>query len=198
MISRLVGTVKESEHNYIILDVSGVGFQVYVPDIYAYTQNNQVELCTYLHWNQENGPQIYGFSTPESRVAFGLIISCSGFGPRIGLAILAALTPNQFFEAITLADQKALSAISGVGPKKAENLIVQLKDKIAKLPVKLGQAGENNTLGAIKQVSEALASLHYTRPEISQALEYVKKNFALESSSFDDILRKSLAYLSKH
>lgn len=198
MISILIGTVKESEQNYIILDVSGIGFQVYVPEIYAYTRGDRVELSTYLHWNQENGPMLYGFSTPESRAAFCLIIACSGFGPRIGLAILAAMTPHQFFEAITLADQKALSAISGVGAKKAENLIMQLKDKIAKLPIKLAQTGESNTLGVIKQVSEALSSLHYTRPEISQSLEHVKKNFNLESCSFDDVLRKALAYLSKH
>lgn len=197
MISNLVGTVEISENNYIVLSVSGIGFQVYVSDILAFNQNEKISICTYMHWNQETGPQLFGFSNPEARTAFCLIIGCTGFGPRMGLAILASMTPNQFFQAITLADQKALSSISGVGPKKAENLIVQLKDKIAKLPVKLDQSSEGNTLGIIKQVSEALSSLHYTRQEISQALEHVKKNYTLDSSSFDDALRKALAYLSK-
>jgi holliday junction DNA helicase RuvA len=199
MINMLSGTIRDSQHNQITLDVSGIGFQVFVPDEHIFITGQKIELYTYMHWHQENGPQLFGFNNIDARTVFCLIIGCSGFGPRIGLAVLASLTPAQFFEAITIANYKALSAISGVGAKKAENLVLNLKDKISKLPLSISTSeAAPNALNIIKQVGEALTSLHYTRVEISQALEYVKKTYSLENSTFDDILRKTLAYLSKH
>ena len=88
---------------------------------------------TYMHWNQDNGPTLYGFNSILEKTVFLLIISCSGIGPKIGLAVLHHLEPATFVQAIIEENIKVLSSISGIGAKKAEQICVALKHKVAKL-----------------------------------------------------------------
>lgn len=197
MITSLSGTIKYTESQFIVVDVAGVGFGVFVPNDCAFSVGQPASLAIHFHWNQENGPQLFGFMCQPSKSAFSLIISCSGIGPKIALAVLGSMAPQQFFQAILLADVKALSAINGIGAKKAELMIMQLKDKVAKLaPQDLANA-ENSTLSNLKQVSDALSSLNYSRHEVNAALDFVKKSCEIEKSSFDELLRKGLSYLAK-
>nr|MBA3955031.1 Holliday junction branch migration protein RuvA [Candidatus Dependentiae bacterium] len=182
----------------IILDVSGVGFNLSVADEHAFTVGQKQELQVYFHWNTEQGPQLFGFTSKLSKTVFSLIISCSGIGPKIGLAALAQLSPESFLQAILLNDIKTLSSLSGIGTKKAEALVLCLKDKVSKLDVTTVSmpGSEGQTLKYFKQVSDALSSLNYSRSEIAGALEFVKKN-STDTSKFDEMLRKALSFLSK-
>jgi holliday junction DNA helicase RuvA len=196
MITLLRGTVLSLASQQLTVEVGGIGFAVGVPDERLYTLKQPVEVQVYFHWNQENGPQLYGFSSELAKTVFTLILSVSGIGPKIGLAVLAQINPEHFLQAIALADTKALSSVSGIGPKKAELMIMQLRDKAAKIsPVQ--ESSEGVVLIKIKEVSQALDSLNYSRSEISAALDFLKKNTSLESASFDELLRKALASLAK-
>jgi holliday junction DNA helicase RuvA len=198
MISSLTGTIKEVSSKYIMIEVNGIGFSVFVPDENAYAINKQTTVATQLNWNQETGPQLYGFTCVTTRTAFNLIISCSGLGPKIGLTLLSQMTAQHFFKAIMLADTKSLSAINGIGTKKAEVMIMQLKEKVAKLALSdITENSDSIALTKIKELTQALGSLSYSRQEVTAAVDYVKGQCTLETSSFDELLRKGLSFLAK-
>lgn len=197
MISFLRGKIKSIDSGLMMLDVNGIGYEINVSNWQVYTTGQEIEIQIYYHWHQENGPQLFGFDSSLSRKVFSLIISVSGIGPKIGLAILNQMSPEQFLQAITLADFKALSSISGIGAKKAELMVIQLKDKISKMAPMDMVSIEGATLTKIKELSQALDSLNYSRAEINSALDYVKKSNIIEKATFDELLRKSLTYLAK-
>lgn len=195
MIYMLTGLVKQQGAQFIIIDVSGVGYGVAVPSEQLYSKDQTTSMYTYCHFSAEQGMSLYGFMTELERTAFTTIISCSGIGPKIGLALLASLSPEQFFQAITLSDHKTLSSIPGIGLKKAESIVMQLKDKVSKLSF-TPAADKGTNLAAIKQVSEALQSLNYSRAEIVSSLDYVKEQ-GMQHEPFDSMLRKALSFLAK-
>jgi holliday junction DNA helicase RuvA len=197
MIHIIRGLVLDCSDQTIIIDVQGVGYGVTVPQSYSFNTGNTITLHTHTHWNQEQGPQLYGFLTPAEKRTFLLITSCSGIGPKIGLAILANMTPSLFASAIVTADTKALSGVDGIGTKKAESIIVHLKDKVAKLVEKGEFADACTNSQTVHKISAMLGSLHYTKQEIGAALEHLQKTSTLETASFDDAMRKALLFLSK-
>lgn len=197
MIKSLTGVIKELENNTVTLISSGIGFQVNVPDDKIFIKGQSIELSIYFHWNQETGPQLFGFISNQERNIFSLVIGCSGFGPKIGLTILNSTSPQAFIQAIMLSDIKALSSINGLGVKKAESMVLQLKDKVSKLSIDQVSTIANSSLHIIKEVNEALSSLNYTRAEINGALEFAKQNISLDKAPFDEILRKALSFLAK-
>lgn len=197
MIHHIRGSVHEISEAMIIIDVSGIGYGIAVSTPHVYEVGKQVSLYIHSHWNQETGAQLFGFTNPIEKTIFGLIISCSGIGPKLGLAILADFSPSAFIMAITTADVKALSSVSGVGAKKAESMILQLRDKVSKINRSAFVQTDSRHLTYLKQVSDVLDSLNYSRQEIQSALEFAKTHCSLESAPFDELMRKSLSFLAK-
>lgn len=196
MIHMLSGTITACDDTKITLTTAGIGFGIAVPNTALFSCGTTTQLHIYFHWNQEQGPQLFGFATQEERTIFGLIIGCSGMGPKVAMAVLGATTPNSFATAISTGDYKALSSIHGIGPKKAENLVMQLKDKIA-VALKDGSIKATSTsLSHIAHISAALETLGYTRQEIGHALEQLK-NPEFKDASFDLLMRKALGFLAK-
>lgn len=199
MIDYFVGTVKEIGEQEIILDIGTMGITLQVAQSQSFARDNaSVKVYSHLHWNAENGPSLFGFRSAQERSVFKIIISCSGIGPKIALAILADLGAQSFLHAISAGDDQALSKVSGIGKKKAEQIIVQLKHKVANL-IETGfvDVSDMKDISHFNDVSLALQSLNYSRIEIGRAMEYVKKNIKGESVTFDLLLRQALAYLSK-
>ncbi len=91
MVDYFVGVVKEAQDQTIILDVGMIGISLQVPNVQGFEIGVSSKVYSYLHWNAENGPSLFGFAKPLDRSIFQVIISCSGIGPKIGLAILADL-----------------------------------------------------------------------------------------------------------
>lgn len=198
MINHIKGTVSAIEQGSITVDVAGIGFGLSITTPEQYIVSQQVNLAVYMHWNQETGPQLFGFSSSIERQAFILIISCSGIGPKIALSILSQMSPHEFLAAISLADAQKLSSLKGIGLKKAESMILQLQDKVKKVAETLPNLQEDNLpLAHIKNITEVLISLHYSRHEIGHAIEHIKQNGSFASAPFDDLLRRSLTFLSK-
>lgn len=199
MICRLKGTIVALEQWMLIVDVQGVGYGVQVAHPELYSPNQQITLTIFEHWNQETGPQLFGFGSPFERSVFMLLVGCSGIGPKIALNILAQISPADLVSTVLVADVKSLSSLKGVGPKKAESLILQLQDKVKKLESnqEVGSSEEHPILLTnLKSVSEVLSSLSYSRTEISQALDHLKSQ-ATATSSFDELVRKALGFLAK-
>lgn len=126
-----------------------------------------------------------------------MIISCSGIGPKIAVALLNQLAPTTFIKAIANNDISTLSSVNGIGPKKAEHMLVQLRHKITPLLESGLDVKDMGDAGRWKDVSDALGSLNYSRQEVARSMHYLQEQFAGKQASFDELLRHSLSFLSK-
>lgn len=198
MIHALTGLVNLRKKQMITLCADPVVLEIMVPDETVFKEGMRQTVYLYLHWNQEQGPSLYGFFKEFDKTVFLMIIDCSGIGPRIGLAVLADLGAQSFLEAIHTGNEKLLSKVSGIGAKKAEQMMVQLKHKVQHLiqtGIPFDGAGDFSQWNT---VIEALAALNYSRTEITQAMNFVRKNGPESGVKFDQIMRQALSFLSKH
>jgi Holliday junction DNA helicase RuvA len=199
MFSFIHGKIVSIDQHLITIESGGFGFAVQVPRPEAFQANKEATVSVHMHWNAEQGPSLFGFATELEKKVFLLITSCSGIGPKIGIAALSQLTPADFLTAVQEGNAKALSAVNGIGPKKAEQMAMQLRDKVAKL-VESGitDSVEGATvLADWKQVTQVLQSLNYSRTEIDAALSYLRKEYSGAKASFDELIRRGLSFLAK-
>ncbi|MBA2306901.1 Holliday junction branch migration protein RuvA [Candidatus Dependentiae bacterium] len=196
MIARLRGTILEVALQTLTLDVQGVGYQVKVLDRPVYASGSTVDLHIHFYWNQEQGPQLYGFDDTLSRDVFVALIGCSGCGPKLGLAALSHFKSHDFLQVIVTGDTKALSGVSGIGQKKAELIIMHLKDKVARFTSQI-RVEEHASLKKLHQVQAALEALQYKKSEVAGAFEYLQSTGDLNEVPFDELLRRALSFLGK-
>ncbi|MDR3646789.1 MAG: Holliday junction ATP-dependent DNA helicase RuvA [Candidatus Babeliales bacterium] len=194
MISYLKGTLIGNKNPLTLLINPGMGFEINVPNANLLPHNNEVGFYTHLHWNPEQGPTLFGFLTEAEKQLFMLAISCSGVGPKLGLTILSELQPQVFIRIINEQDHKGLSAVHGIGAKKAEQIIMQLKHKISGL---MDTEFENLENKHLKNINDVLNSLNYNRTEITHTLDFLRKNHTQPDITFDQMLRHALSFLSK-
>jgi len=197
MIEHIFGVVKSIEKGSLILSVGPLALSLQVPTRIDLIPDQEATMYVQLHWNQENGPSLYGFSTQLEKKVFMLITSCSGMGPKVALAVLSDLGVESFVEAIQTGDDKALSTVSGIGPKKAEQIAVQLKHKVAKL-IASGVEIQGSSVVKWHEVRQVLESLNYSRSEISAAMHYLSSSSADKKASLDELIRHALSFLSKN
>ncbi len=199
MISFIKGPIIFLKNNLITVSINGLGLAVFVPNPEIFLVGNTAELFISYTWNQENGPRLFGFNTNLEQELFELIIDCSGCGPKLGLAVLSHMQTSSFISAIICADIKALAKVPGVGTKKAENLILHLKDKVSKIAISGSDEidSESSKIKIFKDISDALSTLGYSRSEISGALSSVRDH---DNSNlvFEELFRKSLSFLAKN
>ena len=200
MIDLLHGKLASQHEGHWVVLSGGIGFHVAVPEHLVQPVGSSVELYTYFHWSADLGPQLFGFATQDQKEVFSLVISSAGIGPRMGLALLSAFSPAQLLNALIQGNIALLSSVSGVGKKKAETMVVSLKDKAAKLALSGAPealSGDNSLSAHFKDLSEALGSLGYSRAEIGISLEKLASEPNLTGLPFDLLLRKALQALVK-
>jgi Holliday junction DNA helicase RuvA len=154
--------------------VQGVGYAVSIPlSTYERTgkTGESVTLHTYLHV-REDILQLYGFSETEERDMFKLLLSVSGIGPRMALAVLSGVSVDSLRRHITVGDVGALTSIPGIGKKLAERLVVELREKVARgIPsIKTGRPGVPAEPDLRMEAILALTSLGYSRPVAERAI----------------------------
>ena len=196
MLSYIKGTVINVRDQVItvFVQVLSVGFDITVPRVLA-RLNQPITLYVHQHWNQEQGPSWYGFETEHERTFFVCLIECPGVGPKLALMLLEQATIEQLVCWIQTNDIKSLSALKGIGTKKAEQLVLFLKNKLDEFVVTHSSVGSAR-VNVLNQVSQVLESLNYSRPEIQQVLAHVGQE-GVGDVPFDILLRKSLAFLAK-
>ena len=168
MISYVRGVLDYKEPNLVIVDINGIGYEVFVP-LSTYQKlpavGGQVKLHTYHHV-REDTMQLYGFLSSEEKEVFELVLSISGVGTKVALSILSFISVNEFRRAIAQGDMKTLTKIPGIGKKSAERMVLELKDKIGDIQIdermlRLLEAESTNdavsallTLGASQSAAE--------------------------------------------
>ena len=182
-----------------IIDVSGVGYCVHVPKAAQLSIGTICTLHIAFRWSSEQGPALYGFFSAFERELFNLVTSCSGIGPKLGLALLEGMPSKTIVEAIARRDEKALQGISGLGQKKAELLVHTLHDKVEQLMLHGSMEGEEAISGFTQTLHElglALQALGYSRGEIKRASNAIGQLKDVETLAFDQVLRKALLMLT--
>lgn len=131
-ILRLRGTLVEKQTSCILIDCGGVGYGVTVPlSTFDRLPASGEEVKLFIHHLiREDDELLFGFATERERYFFQTLLTISGIGPKLALAVLSGLTPRELAAAIAESDVRRLSSISGVGKKTAERIIVELKDKV--------------------------------------------------------------------
>lgn len=196
MIGYLKGVITNlSSQKALIQTDSGIGFEINLVKTDKLAKDKPAEFFIYTHWNQENGPSLFGFFTQEEKAIFELVISCNGIGPKMGVSILSQIEPAIFVNAIKDGNTKILSSISGIGPKKAEQLVFHLKNKVSDL--KNLDIINKSLANHFDEISQVLGSLNYSKTEITATFNYLNNNFEKYDFNFDELLRKSLSFLSK-
>jgi Holliday junction DNA helicase RuvA len=168
MIAGLHGRLELLGSGWAIIDVGGMGFQVYMPTSTLSTLGalgDEVKLHTYLYRRQDNAT-LYGFATGEELRLFQMLIGVRRLGPKLALTMLSAMNVEQLSMAIATSNTDLLTAIPGVGKKMANRLILELKGKIgAGLIVSSAQMAQEDS-----DVLAALTSLGYSVAEASRAI----------------------------
>lgn len=195
MIAQIAGEVLTArEHDReceIVVGVGGIGYRVAVtpatlsrlPAIGELTT-----LYTYLHVREE-GIALYGFESIEERDLFEVLISASGVGPKVGLAILATHSPRALRTLVSAGDAEALTLVPGIGAKRAQKLLLELRDKISGPVLEAVSPAMESGMGA---ASVALAGLGYSPAEIREALTGISADEPPEV-----ILREALRTLGR-
>jgi len=197
MMNFIIGSIHEIKDQTITLSMGVMGLSLQVPEPGIFQIGKEIRLFTYLHWNAEQGPSLFGFSSELEKTVFLLVISCSGLGPKIALAILSDLGPDQFLQAIQEGDDRVLSKVNGIGAKKAEQMVVQLRHKVAKL-IKSGiELGTSEQFQQWNNMVQVLESLNYSRAEINASMNFLKENHIGQNLPFDQMMRHALSFLAK-
>jgi Holliday junction DNA helicase RuvA len=188
MIGRLRGTLVDKSDGSVLVEVGGVGYIVAVTPRTLTNlppRGEQAVLHTHLHV-KEDQLSLFGFDTKADKDLFALLLGVSGVGPKVGLAILATMTPDQLRMAVVTGDTAALTAVPGIGKRSAEKLMLELRPKMeASLDTTTGS-------GPMSEVREALSGLGYGPDEIRDTLATMPHDLSIE-----DLLKRSLQQLGK-
>ena len=183
MIYCLSGKIVKKTLDSVVLSCGGVGYWAQCPASVAAGlpgAGSEATLYTVLNVT-ENDISLYGFATEEQQNCFRLLTGVSGVGPKVGLAILSVMEPQRVYLAVSAGDHKAFKAASGVGPKLAQRIVLELKDKVAK-----GAAGEaaledlSGVSAAAGEAIAALVSLGYSQSEAAVAISKVDPALPVE------------------
>lgn len=200
MFAYIKGVLEEKNENYVVIDVGGIGYKVFMPtnSIQQLPERGEnVKVHTYYYVREDN-ISLFGFTTLEELKMFELLLSVSGIGTKSALATLSEITPSAFALSIITGDVSTLVKIPGVGNKTAQRMILELKDKLktenAVAKPKTGElVGNSQTGQALEEASSALLVLGYTKKEIDQVL----RDSQLASLSVEDMIKEALKRLSK-
>ena len=172
MIGYLEGEVKYATIGKIILFAGGVGFTVHLPSNLNYLEKQKISLYIHTHL-REDSLTLFGFENPKDLDIFELVITVSGVGPKIALAMLASSSEEKIRSAIMESNLSFFSSISGVGKKTAQKIILDLKSKIGKGDVNMSNLEGNSEL------IDSLTSLGFQKSEISSIYSQIDSSLPL-------------------
>ena len=203
MIAQLTGTLIDASFTEAIIDVNGVGYQVLIPmsTFDRLPRVDEKKSVTLLTWLQvrEDALTLFGFATRQERDVFLLLITVNGIGAKTALNILSCMNVVSFCQAVASGDLKSLKKISGVGPKSAERILVELRDKIQKIAPETAFSGTApaEVDKAVEDAILALGQLGFQGPKFQKLVSDVAQELPEDQRSTENIIRKALQALNR-
>ena len=189
MIYCLTGKIVKKSMNAVVLSCGGVGYYAQCPASVAGALpgvGKEATIYTVMSIT-ENDVSLYGFATEQQQACFEMLTAVFGVGPKVGLAILSVMEPDRVALAISAGDHKAFKAASGVGPKLAQRIVLELKDKVAKgfvdgisLEDVAGASADTQASQGSSQAIAALVSLGYSQSEAALAVSKIDAALPVE------------------
>ncbi len=198
MFAYIKGILEEKENNYVVIDINGLGYKIFM------SQNNidsignigeVVKAYTYVRV-REDDISIYGFLTKEQLKMFELLISVSGVGAKSALVMLSCIEPSDFALAVISGNVKVLTKVPGIGNKSAQRIILELKDKLKEEQLEETYSNSSAQKDNSENINEAISGLMvlgYSRKDIEKAFEHLD----IDNLSIEDLIKKGLVLLSK-
>lgn len=200
MISYLKGILVKKSPTEIIVDVGGIGYFVNI-SVSTYEQLSEIDSEVYIlthHHIREDAQLLYGFATEHEREMFKMLISVSGIGPKMAQTILSGIRPDELAKTISISAISTLTAIPGVGKKTAERLVLELRDKVAKMEGSDKIFDFPNSGASIRsEALTALVSLGFSREKAEQSLRGVLNDVNGKSISVEELIKRALQYTQK-
>lgn len=199
MISYIKGRLEIKAKDYIVVDVSGIGYKIFMSEtaISELEKGKEVKVFTYMRV-REDDISLYGFLNNEELVTFELLISVGGVGAKSAITILSNITPSKFALAVITNDVNTLKKLPGIGAKTAARIILELKDKM-----KTEQSIEGSKNEEIKEAIvldnkandalEALCVLGYTKKDVENVIAKIDTS----KLTVEEIIRQGLKYLGR-
>jgi holliday junction DNA helicase RuvA len=198
VIAYLHGRILEKQPNRIVVDVAGVGYDVSVPLSTFYglgDAGSDITLRIHTHV-REDALLLYGFATKLEQDLFERLISISGIGPKVALAVLSGIEPPELIRAIERGDLARLTAIPGVGKKTSERIVLELKDRLPKAQVPTATGEPTGAPSVLRDdVLSALMNLGYHRSLAEKAVDFAIK--ATAGGDFEHTLKQALRELAR-
>ena len=196
MIAYLKGEVITKSEEYVILEVQGIGYKIYMSkkSIDELEKDKEVRVYTYLKV-REDDISLFGFCSNEELHMFELLISVGGIGAKSAITILSNITPSRFALAVITNEVNTLKKLPGIGSKTAQRIILELKDKIKTeeaMDISINEKEQEKEMEEdFEELVQALQVLGYRRYEINQILPKVK------AKNLEDRIKEALNYLAK-
>ena len=200
MFAYIKGTLETKSNDYVVIDVGGIGYKIFMSGTAIDRLGNigeTVKVHTFFRV-REDDISIFGFNTQEELRMFELLLSVSGIGAKTSLTMLSCVTPSQFALAVISGDITALTQIPGIGKKSAERIVLELKDKLKAEEKISGATNKDASLNNIivqddkaQEAVSALLVLGYNRKEIDKVFEKLDKSLSVE-----EMIKKGLSLLS--
>lgn len=197
MLAYIKGIVTEIGVDEIVVETGGVGFSIATSTLVSgkLTKNQEAKIYTHLHV-REDDMSLFGFLSKEERSVFMMLINVSGIGPKSALSILSCLTVDELRMAVLSDDHKAIAKANGVGPKTAQRVIIELRDKFHLEDVLNDFEDDASFTSAsediISEAAMALSSLGYSNVE---ALRAIKKVPGSDSMTVEQLLKEALKHI---
>ena len=200
MFAYIKGTLEEKATNYVVIDVGGIGYKIFMSNISINEigeLGNKVKVHTHYYVREDN-ISLYGFLSHEELKMFELLLSVSGIGAKSAIAMLSNITPASFAVAIISNNVALLKKIPGIGPKTAQRIILELQDKL-KAEQELTKDEEQTEIKVInsnenlEEAAQALQILGYNKKEIDKAFEKI----ANTDVSVEELIKKGLSILAR-
>ena len=199
MFAYIKGSLEEKGNNYVVVDVLGIGYKIFMSEsaISKLCDLGEIVKIHTHYYVREDNISLYGFITKEELKMFELLLSVSGIGAKSAISMLSNITPSKFAIAVISNDINALKKIPGVGPKSAQRIILELKDKLKTEQAIEEEAPEvkveiQKTENA-SEAMEALQILGYNRREIEKVFEKI----ANLDVSVEELIKKALSLLAR-
>lgn len=205
MIGKLKGVIDSYGEEHVILDVHGVGYLVHCSSrtLQALPQAGEAATLFIETIVREDMIRLFGFASETEKAWFNILLGVQGVGQKVALAILSTLKPAELANAIAMKDKAAIARTSGVGPKLAERICVELKDKapafgsVDPAVVKLaGELDEGRAKGPVKDAISALINLGYGQPQAAAAVAAAAKALG-DAAETSALIRQGLRELAK-
>jgi Holliday junction DNA helicase RuvA len=200
MIASITGKIRRKHADYVIVDVSGVGYQIHVPlSTSGRMPDHGEEVSLHVHTHlREDSLSLFGFFSEEEKEAFLLLMGVSGIGPKLALAILSALSVGDLVAAIGSADDARLCSIPGIGKKTAARMVLELKDRMNDLVHVAAPHLRPSPSAASRHLEDAvsaLVNLGYKKPLAEDAVRRVHEE--RPGVRLEELIRESLGELMK-